>query len=88
MPNHIDILIERLKQFDEVLLLELLNITAEDILTRFPDRIISKRLELFGEVEIMNPEDPELEDGWDDDYKDGFEVEQLEEEEDWDEPTP
>lgn len=75
MPNHVDILFERLKQFDEVTLLELLDITAEDILTRFKDRVISRKSQLYGEVELLTPEDEELEEDWDRDYDDGFQIE-------------
>ena len=42
---------EKLKQFDEVLLLELLEINAEQLLERFTDVIEEKYDELLKEVE-------------------------------------
>lgn len=39
-------IVDRLKQLDEVTLLELLNITSEDIVNRFDD-IIEDRVELL-----------------------------------------
>lgn len=51
--SSLDILFERLKTYDEVTLLELLDISAEDLLSRFRDRVISKRESLYGEVELF-----------------------------------
>ena len=66
MPEHLDILIERLKGFDEVTILELLNINTEDLIERFKDRINSRREYLFGEVEEFPMSvDEEFEDEWD-----------------------
>lgn len=72
MPETIDILFERLKQFDEVTLLELLDITSEDILKKFKDRVIKYKDQLYGEVEILNIDDVELEN--EDEY-DGYQIE-------------
>lgn len=72
MPETIDILFERLKQFDEVTLLELLDITSEDILKKFKDRVIKYKDQLYGEVEILNIDDAELEN--EDEY-DGYQIE-------------
>lgn len=77
MPFSLDILFERLKSYDEVTLLELLDITAEDILHKFRDRVIRKQEELYGEIEILDIEDEELEeqDTWE-----GFQIEDYNEE--------
>lgn len=74
MPRNLDILFERLKQFDEVTILELLDITTEDLLSKFKSRVSQKREFLYGEVEIYNIDDPELEDSVDE-YDDGFQIE-------------
>ena len=79
MPSHLDLLIERLKQFDEVTLLELLDITSEELLEKFRSKVMSRRDQLYGEVEILNIEDEELED---EDQFDGFQIETYEDEED------
>ncbi len=81
MPTHVDLLIERLKQFDEVTLLELLDITAEELLERFRDKVDERKQQLFGEIEILNIEDEELDD--EDDF-DGFQIEVYDDEEDKD----
>lgn len=73
MPCHVDILFERLKQFDEVTILELLDITAEELLEKFKERVLERKDTLFGEIELLTPEDDELPEDWDKDYKDGFE---------------
>lgn len=79
MPETIDILFERLKQFDEITLLELLDITVEDILERFRDKVIKKQRQLFGEVEIINIDDEELD--LEDEF-DGFQIEHIDDAED------
>ncbi len=73
MPTRLDILMERLKQFDEVTLLELLDVTSEDILERFKDKVISRKDTLFGEIELLiEGEDDESEDeAWD-----GYQIEE------------
>lgn len=71
MPNSIDILFERLLAYDEVTLLELLDISAEDILNRFRDKVVSRRKQLYGELEILDINDEEAEDA--DDW-DGFQI--------------
>lgn len=74
MPNHLDVLIERLKQFDEVSLLELLDITSEEIIERFRDVIIQRRDYLFGEIEEMSEEWMDETDLITDEYSDGFQI--------------
>lgn len=74
MPETTDILFERLKNFDEISLLELLDITSEELLERFRDRVIKRQKQLFGEVEILNIDDEELE--LQDEF-DGFQIETL-----------
>lgn len=82
MPHSLDILFERLKQFDEVILLELLDITSEDILNKFKDRVKAKREQLYGEIEILNIDDPELEEEHaDEEYSDGYQIIDTNEEE-------
>lgn len=74
MPNSIDLLFERLKQFDEVTLLELLDITSEDILERFKDKVVKRKEMLYGEVELFSEE--EIDDDHDSEY-DGYQIETL-----------
>lgn len=52
MPVPLDLLIERLKAYDEIQLCELLEISSEDIVTVFVDRIRSKRSFLSEELEL------------------------------------
>ena len=79
MPRHVDILLERLRQFDEVTLLELLDIRSDDIVERFKDVIIQRREQLFGEIEEFYPEDSE--EDWDEEL-DGFQIEEIRYEDD------
>ena len=44
-------LLERLKQVDEISLLEILEVSSEDIVDRFEDRIEHKLTELINEFE-------------------------------------
>jgi hypothetical protein len=74
MPETTDILFERLKNFDEISLLELLDITSEELLERFSDLVIKRQKQLFVEVEILNIDDEELE--LQDEF-DGFQIETL-----------
>ena len=71
MPETIDILFERLRQFDEVSLLELLDISVDDLLERFRDKVVQRKKQLFGEIEIINIDDTELEE---EDDLDGFQI--------------
>lgn len=82
MPQALDILFERLKHFDEVTLLELLDITSEDILARFKSRVISKKEFLFGEVELFDIDDPEVTELDNDEYGDGFQIEERDSDDD------
>lgn len=72
MPKNLDILFERLKQFDEVTLLELLDITSEELLERFKDKVNLRRDHLFGEVELLVEDDEEELDEWD-----GYQIEEY-----------
>jgi len=60
---HLDQLREYLLKLDEVALLELLDISSEEIVDRFEDFILARKEELEAEVEIMDSsvEDDELE---------------------------
>lgn len=81
MPETTDILFERLRGFDEVTLLELLDITSEELLERFRDRVLKKQKQLFGEIEIFNIDDEELEE---EEEFDGYQIEgPLDEEENY-----
>lgn len=75
--SHLDILMERLKHYDEVTLLELLGIDAEDILERFKDRVLEKRHYLAREMEVLEETDEDLVD-----ELDGFQIEDTYEEND------
>lgn len=83
MPKHLDLLIERLKKFDEVALLELLDISSEEIVERFKDVIIKRREYLFGEIEEMSEEwmDEEDKEEWDNELE-GFQIESVDDESD------
>jgi hypothetical protein len=58
----LELLLEYLKRVDEVQLLELLNLTSEDLVDTFLDRIKERRKFLEGEVEQL-PEPPEAGEG-------------------------
>jgi hypothetical protein len=60
-----------LRQFDEVSLLELLDISVDDLLERFRDKVVQRKKQLFGEIEIINIDDTELEE---EDDLDGFQI--------------
>lgn len=77
MPSNLDLLFERLKKFDEVTLLELLDINAEELLERFKDKINQRKEILFGEVELFIEDDEEELDEWD-----GYQIETPFEDED------
>lgn len=75
MPHSLDVLFERLRQFDEVMLLELLDISADDILNRFKDRVLSKRKFLYGEIEVLSIDDDEAKEQEDEgEFGDGYEI--------------
>ncbi len=65
-----DILLERLKQYDEVLLCELLDISSEDLVDMFMDRVRKRRSFITKELELMNPDDLEGDDLGEDEYED------------------
>jgi len=77
VPSNLDLLFERLKKFDEVTLLELLDINAEELLERFKDKINQRKEMLFGEVELFIEDDEEELDEWD-----GYQIETPFEDED------
>lgn len=56
----IDKLINYLKTVDEVQILELLDLSTEDIISRFHDRIVERRSYLVKEVEIFDEAEAEL----------------------------
>lgn len=65
------LLLEQLKSYDEVTILELLEISTEDLLERFKDKVYAKRVYLSREIEVLE-EDEEGEDDLD-----GFQVEDI-----------
>jgi enoyl-[acyl-carrier-protein] reductase (NADH) len=68
MP-HIDILVERLKQLDPNELIERLDISSEEIVDRFMDKIEDNVEDLDGEFEELYYDDDDFND---EDYSDGF----------------
>ena len=62
MLTTVNDLCHRLKQLDEVTLLELLHIRSDEIVERFEDVIIRKSFELREELADIFDEDPEEED--------------------------
>jgi hypothetical protein len=59
---HLDLLTELLKKYDEVTILELLDISTEELLIMFKERVIAKRRFLEQELEAL-PEPPEAGEG-------------------------
>jgi hypothetical protein len=53
----IDLLLDYLKTLDEVLLCELLDISSEELVDMFQERIAKRRSYLEKEVELMNEVD-------------------------------
>ncbi len=67
----LDILKQYLMQVEETQLLELLNLTSEDLIDRFADRIKERRAYLNKEVELMQEIDQsQAEDYTDEDFND------------------
>lgn len=80
--SHFDMLMERLRMYDEVTLLELLNLTSEEILQKFTERVWERREYIEREVELLfeHQDDEVLEE------YDGFEIEEPTTEDDDDPP--
>jgi predicted ribonuclease toxin of YeeF-YezG toxin-antitoxin module len=71
MTYPLDKLLAYLKTVDEVQILELLDLSTEDILTRFHDRVSSRRQYLEKELEVLYEEDVEgLMEEWDGERED------------------
>jgi hypothetical protein len=49
----LDLLIEALRKYDEVMILELLEIDTDQLISRFKDKIHVKRDELCRELEVL-----------------------------------
>lgn len=62
MKIHLDFLVERLKLYDQTLLIELLDITSEEIINRFIDVVQDKRDFLQEELEIFVATDDDEQD--------------------------
>ena len=58
----LDILVNQLKTYDETEVCDLLRITTEDLIRRFPDRITTRRKFLENELEIFPQGDTSDED--------------------------
>ncbi len=69
--SHFDILMERLKGYDEVTILELLDITTAELLDKFSNRVWKLRDNLSREIEVIPVTDEEDQDV---DEHDGFDV--------------
>ena len=80
MPDQTDILFERLLQFDEITLVELLDISSKELLEKFRDKVMKRKDRLFGEVEIFNIDDEELD--FENEF-DGFQMEHLDDGEEY-----
>jgi hypothetical protein len=57
-----DILLERLKQYDEVQICELLDVSAEELVDSFVARIRERRAYISKELELIDPADGEADD--------------------------
>ena len=57
-----DILLERLKQYDEVQICELLDVSAEELVDAFVARIRERRSYISKELELFDPDDGEADD--------------------------
>jgi hypothetical protein len=66
----LDVIINKLKQYDETQVCDLLGITSEDLIVRFKARILEKRTHLCSELEIFigefNEEDEDIRELYDD----------------------
>ena len=62
MQTPIDIVLERMKNYDANEVVELLDISAEELIDRFRDRIEERHEYLMGEFEIFNSTDEDYED--------------------------
>lgn len=71
--SHFDMLMERLKSYDEVTILELLNLTTNELLAKFAERVWERKEYIEREVEMLYEEqdDEEMVDEFD-----GFEIEE------------
>lgn len=59
----LDVLLERLAHYDEVTILELLDIDATDLLDRFRERVIERQETLSAEIEPLADETIEGDEG-------------------------
>lgn len=74
--SHLDILMERLKGYDEVQVLELLDISTEDLLLAFPAKIYERKSYIERELELLVEDEEDLVD-----ELDGFTLIEYSEEE-------
>lgn len=70
--SYMDILMERLRQYDEVQILELLDISTEDLLDRFKDKVHNRYDYLEREMELLQEDEEDLVD-----ELDGFQIEYV-----------
>jgi hypothetical protein len=62
MVPPIDIILERMRNYDPNEIVELLDITAEELIDRFKDKIEDRTTYLAGEFELFNSTDEDYED--------------------------
>lgn len=59
----LSILIERLKEYDEIQICELLDVSSEELVEAFAARIKERRAYITKELELNDPEEPEGDEG-------------------------
>ncbi len=64
------ILLEMLKQYDEVQLCELMDVSSEDLVDTFVERIKQRRKYISKELELLDPTEIDPEDLGEDEYED------------------
>ncbi len=69
---NLDLLKEYLKQIEECQLLELLDISSEEIIEMFEERIIEKRKFLEGEFEVLPIPQEQLDEAYHTEYEDDY----------------
>lgn len=73
--SHMDILMEQLRHYDEVQLLEMLDITSEELLQAFGNKVWDRKDYIEREIEFipLNDDDEEIVE----DFTDGFQIYQV-----------
>ena len=83
--SYMDILMEQLRHYDEVQLLEMLDISTNDLLEAFKNKIIERKDYIEREIEFLPMSDEDIE-KLDEEELDGFQIYEYTElgEEDYD----